>query len=126
MLFYRCILLFFLHLPKIQKFRNNSLFSNFGTKNNFTNTVANSDYICLYIVYDKLCFVAHLQNRTLSVWQCWSPRYNVSVLHTCGGYNPSGLIVTSLHKSKQITVITTIIDLSNLKLFHLHNFYISG
>ena len=69
--------------------------------------------------------VAHLQNRTLSVWQCWSPRYNVSALSTCGGYRPSGLIFACLHKSKQITVITTIIDLSNLHYFRLHNFYIS-
>ena len=41
---------------KNQKFRNNSFFSNSSTKTNFTNIVANSDYICLYIVYDKLCF----------------------------------------------------------------------
>ena len=69
--------------------------------------------------------VAHLQDQILSVWQCWSPRYNVSVLYTCGGYHLSGLIVASLHKSKQVTIITTIIDLSNLNYFRLHNFYIS-
>ena len=70
--------------------------------------------------------VAHIQNLTLSVWQCWSPRYNVSVLSTCGGYHPSGLIVASLHKSKRITIITITIDLSNLYYFHLHNFYINS
>ena len=69
--------------------------------------------------------VVHLQDLTLSVWQCWSPRYNISVLSTRGGYHPSGLIVASLHKSKQITIITTIIDQSNLDYFHLHKFYIS-
>ena len=74
------------------------------------------------IVY---ALMAHLQNLTLPIWQCWSPRYNVSVLSTCGGYHPSGLIVASLHKSKRITIITIIIDLSNLYYFHLHNFYIS-
>ena len=69
--------------------------------------------------------VAHLQNLILSLWLCWSPRYNVSVLSTCGGCYPSGLLVTSLHKSKQITIITTITDLSNLRYFHLHNSCIS-
>ena len=49
------------------------------------------------IVY---ALVAHLQDLTMSVSQCWSPRYNVSILSTCGGYHPSGLIVASLHKSK--------------------------
>ena len=121
---FRCILLFLLHLEKIQKFRNNSFFNSI-TKANFTNIVANSDYflsIQSMIVY---ALVAHIQNLTLSVWQCWSPRYNVSVLSTCGRYHPSGLIITSLHKSKQITIVTTIIDLSNLHYFLLHNFYIS-
>ena len=60
------------------------------------------------IVY---ALVAHLQNLTLSIWQCWSPRY-VSVLSTYGGYHPSGLIVASLHKPKRISIITIIIDLS--------------
>ena len=69
--------------------------------------------------------VAHLQDLTLSVWQCWSPIYNVSVSSRCGEYHPLGLTVASLHKSKQITIITTIIDLSNLNYFHLHNFNIS-
>ena len=49
--------------------------------------------------------VAHLQHLTLSIWQCWSPRYNVSVLSTCGGYHPLRLIIASLHKSKQITIM---------------------
>ena len=31
-------------------------FSTSSTKTNFTNMVANSDYICPYIVYNKLCF----------------------------------------------------------------------
>ena len=31
-------------------------FSTSSTKTNFTNMVANSDYICLCIVYNKLCF----------------------------------------------------------------------
>ena len=48
--------LFLVHLEIIQKFRNNSFFSNSSTKLNFTNLVANSHYICLYIVYDSLCF----------------------------------------------------------------------
>ena len=48
------------------------------------------------IVY---ALMAHLQNLTLPIWQCWSPRYNVSVLSTCGGYHPSGLIVASLIKT---------------------------
>ena len=74
------------------------------------------------IVY---ALMAHLQNLTLSIWQCWSPRYNVSALSTCGGYHPSRLIVAILHKSKRITIITIIIDLSNLYYFHLHNFYMS-
>ena len=118
---FRCIPLFFLHLVNIQKSRNNSFFSNSSTKRSFTNIVANN-YICLYIVLGAS--VAHLQNLTLSVWQCWSPRYNVSALSTCEGHHPSGLIVTSLLKSKRITTITKIIDLSNLCYLLLHNIYI--
>ena len=38
---------------KIQKQR---FFSNSSTKPNFTNIVANNDYICLYIVYGSRCF----------------------------------------------------------------------
>ena len=75
-----------------------SVFFQFWHKPNFTNIVVNSNYICLYIVH---ALVAHL---TLSVWQYWSPRYLVSVLSTCGGYRSSGLIVASLHKSKQIFI----------------------
>ena len=74
------------------------------------------------IVY---ALVADLQDVTLSVWQCWYPRYNVSGLSTRVGYHPSELIVASLHKSKQITTITTITDLSKLNYFQLHNFYMS-
>ena len=72
------------------------------------------------IVY---ALVAHLQNLTLSVSQCWSPRYNVLVLFPCGGYHPSRLIVANWHKSKRTTIITTIVDLTSLYYFHLHNFY---
>ena len=88
---------FYLPLPstarEIQKFKNSSFFPNSSSKPNFTNIVANSAYI-----------------------------YDVSVSTTCGEYHPSGLIVSILHKLRQITVITTIIDLSNLHYFHLHNF----
>ena len=101
-----------------------TVFSNSSTKPNFINIVANRDYICLYIVYDSLC-LGGSSTRSNFVWQCWSPRYSVSVLSTCGGYRPSGLIVTNLHKLKQITIITAIIDLGNLNYFHLHNLYIS-
>ena len=41
-------------------------------------------------------------------YQCWSPRYIVSVLSTkCGGCHPKGLIVASLYKIK--IMITTLL-----------------
>ena len=44
--------------------------------------------------------VAHLEISNTVCWQCWSPRYNVSVLLSCGGCHPEGLIVASLIKLK--------------------------
>ena len=44
--------------------------------------------------------VAHLEISNTVCWQCWSPRYNVSVLLPCGGCHPEGLIVASLIKLK--------------------------
>ena len=42
-------------------------------------------------------------------YQCWSPRYIVSVLSTkCGGCHPKRLIVASLYKIK-IIMITTLL-----------------
>ena len=39
-------------------------------------------------------------------YQCWSPRYIVSVLSTkFGGCHPKGLIVASLYKIKKIMII---------------------
>ena len=34
--------------------------------------------------------------------QCWSPRYKVSVLSTCGGCHPKGFIVASFYNFKHI------------------------
>ena len=44
--------------------------------------------------------VAHLEISNTVCWQCWSPRYKVSVLLPCGGYHSEGLIVASLIKLK--------------------------
>ena len=49
-------------------------------------------------------------------YQCWSPRYRVSVLSTkCGGCHPKGLIVASLYKI--IIIIITIITIITILLF---------
>ena len=125
MLFFGCIPLFLLHLAKIQTFGINRFFSNSSTKSNFTNMVADIDNICLYIVYDKLRFGGSSTKSNIVCLTMLVPQIQLSVLSTCGGYHPSELIVASLHKSKQITIIKTIIDLSNLHYFHVHNFYVS-
>ena len=44
--------------------------------------------------------VAHLEISNTVYWQCWSPRYNVSVLLLCGGCHPEGLVVAGLIKLK--------------------------
>ena len=45
------------------------------------------------------------KNNTVC-YQCWSPRYIVSVLSTkCGGCHPKGLIVASLYKIKIVITI---------------------
>ena len=57
------LIIFSLYLPlpstarEIQKFKTSSFFPNSSSKPNFTNTLANSNYICPYIVFD---LVAHL------------------------------------------------------------------
>ena len=60
--------------------------------------------------------------------QCWSPRYKVPVLSTCGGCHPEGFIVTSFYNFKYIANNHNNNDSNNNKLcscisFHLHSFY---
>ena len=40
------------------------------------------------------------RNSNTICWQCWSPRYNVSVFLPCGGCHSEGLIVANLIKLK--------------------------
>ena len=100
---FRCIPFFLLHLEKNQKF-GNKFFSNSSTKPSFTNIVANSNYICQYIVYDSLCFGGSSTNSNIVCLAMLVPQIK--------------------HKSKWITIII-IIDLSNSYYFHLHNLHIS-
>ena len=60
----------------------------------------------------------NLKKTAISVCQCWSPRYRVSVLSTrCEGCHPKGLIVTSSYKIKQTITIITITRISTNKTF---------
>ena len=122
---FNCIPLVLLNVEN-SKILEIALFSNSSTKPNFTNIVTNSNCICLYIIYDSLCFGGSSTKSNIVCLAMLVPQIQcICIIHTRGGYHPSGLIVSSLHLSKQITIITTIIDLCTLHYFHLHNFYVS-
>ena len=65
--------------------------------------------------------------------QCWSHRYKVPVLSTCGGCHPKGFIVASFYNFKYITNNhdnnnndnDTNNKLSSCVNFHLYKFYCS-
>ena len=53
------------------------------------------------------------QKQTLFLTkQCWSPRYKVSVLSTCGRWNPKEFIVASFCNLKLIGKVTVIITIT--------------
>ena len=95
-------------------------------------------YITVSLVLEELtdrhiCKEKQKQKPTLFLTnQCWSPRYKVPVLSTCGGCHPEWFFVASFYSFKYIANNhdhnnynndTNNNKLSSCKTFHLHNFF---